>query len=696
MSLMKKTIVFSAAFFVAVCCVCLIAYNAVKSKLSRQTISREIQQDIVLDKMQLESSVSRDIVLALQMAKSPIIVSFFCDVYDEDLQDQAFDELAAYGEAFSSGMNFWINDTDKMFYSNNEYAYTLDPTDPAQYWYNMTLYETEVYNFNINYNPDLGQTYLWINATVFDDDREPVGIVGTGIQLDSFLESIYKNVSESTSGRLYFFNNAGEITGATSKTLVDSKAHISGQLGGLYPKIEKSLETYKDGEPRHFSMGGTEYGLCYVGVLDWYMIECIDVKAAAHREQALFIMMIVLILMMLAASGFYTLFIRLILKPLLALRKCMDDISGGDFSKKFNYTNDDEIGSLSKSLSLISRTVITLIDQIRDKAKMAHSTNAMQQGKLKFGKEKSSEIGSELRSMSNSVSVQESEIKNAMNAVSTTVDNLRNFGKIIRTQEKDIEDSGRMIKQLLNDVESIEQIRVSSLDNMRKLSQSSEKGSNHVKKVSDTVAQISEDTKKLIETNKMIAAISNQTNLLAMNAAIEAAHAGKAGEGFAVVAQEIRSLSEKTHSQSVTVTKVIKGIVESVGQVVELSGVTSQVFEDIVNQVSLVSTDFNEMSQIIEKENAMNVSVGQKLKSLSSGSKEVSEGFSSMEDDTAEISSAMDTVSQGTANLVSGVQLITASSNVIDASFDDFSDLANQSADQLQQLADSLDSYKVD
>ena len=80
---------------------------------------------------------------------------------------------------------YWTSDSDLEFWSDMKYSYTVNPSAPSDYWYNMNLYETEENNFNINYNDVLKSTSLWVNAVVRDNGK-PVGTVGTGIPIQQF------------------------------------------------------------------------------------------------------------------------------------------------------------------------------------------------------------------------------------------------------------------------------------------------------------------------------------------------------------------------------------------------------------------------------------------------------------------------------------------------------------------------------
>ncbi|MDR2594212.1 MAG: diguanylate cyclase [Fibromonadaceae bacterium] len=243
------------------------------NKIQSNKIGDELIQTIKIERLKLEASLNSQITLALKMANSPLIQRYFLNPTDTELQKIALEELAEYRKTFASNSIFWVNDIDKKFYSDESYAYTVDTADTNNYWYMMTFNGKEKYNFNINYNPDLNVTNLWINALVFDSHHKPIGIVGTGVNLSDFIDTVYQKYSGTA--ELYFFRVDGEITGAKNVAFVENKKNITEVLGQTGEEILDKTKELKIGKEIEYYFEAENKQIIAVGsipALSWYII----------------------------------------------------------------------------------------------------------------------------------------------------------------------------------------------------------------------------------------------------------------------------------------------------------------------------------------------------------------------------------------------------------------------------------------
>jgi methyl-accepting chemotaxis protein len=130
---------------------------------------------------------------------------------------------------------------------------------------------------------------------------------------------------------------------------------------------------------------------------------------------------------------------------------------------------------------------------------------------------------------------------------------------------------------------------IQNTENVNELTAASEEGRQSLQEVSRDIEEISKESEGLLEINSVMQTISSQTNLLSMNAAIEAAHAGEAGRGFAVVADEIRKLAENSGSQSRTISTVLKKIKSHIDLITQSTNAVLDKFQAINNRVQIVS-----------------------------------------------------------------------------------------------------------
>ena len=153
-------------------------------------------------------------------------------------------------------------------------------------------------------------------------------------------------------------------------------------------------------------------------------------------------------------------------------------------------------------------------------------------------------------------------------------------------------------------------------ESFKDISDASEAGKANLNKMTNIIEDITKGSALLLETNSLITQIAQQTDLLAMNAAIEAAHAGEAGKGFAVVAEEIRSLAEKSSEEADSTGKIIKQMTEAIGDSSAASEHLAESFANITDKVSSFKTVLAEISNFIVQTNTQSSGMEGSLKTV--------------------------------------------------------------------------------
>jgi len=329
---------FSGVLFFVILVAGSIAFVFSMRQIIRINTGSELSQMLEIKRIKLETSVENEISLALLIADSPLIRSFFANPGDPELKRIAFQEMAAYRRAFAANSIFWVNDADRLFYFNDDAPYVLDPDIPDNYWYRMTLYETEVYNFNINYNPDLNVTNLWINVPVFDDGGKPLGMIGSGIDLSTFLDMVYEDHSEIAD--IYFFNSTGEITGANNVEMVASKKSIDRELGFVDIDIISIAKTLESGEALTLDFPMGKIALSSIPLLDWYSI-AVFYYSIYDYNNAMTVFFILAFIVLMFVLVIFNVFISRLLTP---MRKSMEEAEAANQAKSaFLSTMSHEI-----------------------------------------------------------------------------------------------------------------------------------------------------------------------------------------------------------------------------------------------------------------------------------------------------------------------------------------------------------------
>ena len=317
---MRQFVMFSIALFLIILTVGSIAFILSMQRIVRVQKGNELLKILEIKRIKLETFVSNELSIVLKMADSPLIKRYFLDPSNVELKKLALDEFESYRRFFKSLLVFWVNDIDKIFHFTDVKPYVVDPDNPVDYWYNMTLYKTEKYNFNINYNPELVMMNLWINAPVFDDNHKPIGMVGSGIELTRYIGKLYEDKLEKIN--FYIFNTKGEITGSMDTNMLKSKKHIQEVIGNIDINILELAKKIEPGQTQSFDFPSGKVAIGSLPILEWYIVALttIGISDYAKGMTALFIIMIMAIVVILVI---YNIFIS---KYLKSLKKTMESL----------------------------------------------------------------------------------------------------------------------------------------------------------------------------------------------------------------------------------------------------------------------------------------------------------------------------------------------------------------------------------
>jgi len=346
-SMMHRFLFFSVILFLLIFISGNAAFIILMNKIHYDNAGQKLMQTVEIEQLKMEASINSEIAIALRMADSPLIQWYFLDPDDEDMKQFALGEIAGYRKYFASNSVFWVNDIDKKFYFDEAYAYTVDTADQNDYWYMLTLNGEKRYNFNINYNPALDVTNLWINVAVYDSQNKPIGIVGTSINLADFINTVYQNYSRTE--ELYFFNAAGEITGAKDITLVEDKINIAKLLGKTGGEILAKAKELKNRESKYFKAKDNLQIIAVGSIreLDWYITAIYPFTIGSFLQTGMTVLFGVMMAVILIIFIVFNIFIIGMLKPLNQIVKIIrETFTDLDFKPQENRDNKDEVETL--------------------------------------------------------------------------------------------------------------------------------------------------------------------------------------------------------------------------------------------------------------------------------------------------------------------------------------------------------------
>ena len=213
--------------------------------------------------------------------------------------------------------------------------------------------------------------------------------------------------------------------------------------------------------------------------------------------------------------------------------------------------------------------------------------------------------------------------------------NVTSLSAVTEKMTDNVSNSSSAIEQMIKSISSINKIIDKNFVIVNELENATNIGRTNLQQVTNLVGDIEKESKQLVEMSKVIGQISSQTNLLAMNAAIEAAHAGDFGSGFSVVADEIRKLAEDSGKQAKQIGEVLKSIKQMVDNAYSRAGTVQDEFNSVVSLAGQVKDQQLEVKNSMDEQNAGNTMLLESLAQMKDGTHAVEDAATHLKDDTS-------------------------------------------------------------
>jgi methyl-accepting chemotaxis protein len=351
---------------------------------------------------------------------------------------------------------------------------------------------------------------------------------------------------------------------------------------------------------------------------------------------------------------------RSLSKPIVMVTAALRDISEGegDLTKQLAVASKDEIGDLALYFNKTLGNIRNLIGVIKYKVNALTNTGhelSVNMDTTSSAVDEIAENFEEIKGLEAKQQIASNEVDKSLEDIKTSIDLLN---KLIGDQTESVNTSSSAIEEMTANIHSVTQTLIANGKNVDTLTEASEHGRTALQAVAQEIQGIAKDSEGLLEINSVMNSIAAQTNLLSMNAAIEAAHAGASGRGFAVVADEIRKLAESSSKQSKTTAVMLKKIKASIDNITKSSNEVLSRFGAIDTGVKTVSEhELNIRNAMEEQEiggQQILHAIG-RLKEITSSVQKGSEDMYKSGDDLIRETDEFKTISNDAVNGMSGI-----------------------------------------